>query len=130
MQNLLLTHVRNMDNFGKILDYTHKCTYKNYVCGDKVNLYLKIEKKIIKKISYETESCLICQASCSILSNCVKDKNSSTIKNFTKLFINSLFKKKINLPGKWKKFNFLLKKNYFTRKDCILVPFNALIKLK
>jgi hypothetical protein len=50
--------------------------------------------------------------------------------NFAKIFINSIFKKKYSLTGKWKKFNFLLKKNYFARKGCILVPFNALIKLR
>ena len=130
MRNLLLTHVRNINKCVKIPDYTHKCTYKNYVCGDKVNLYLIIKKKIIKKISYETESCLICQASCIIFSDCLKNKNLHTTINYTKLFINSIFKKKINLSGKWKKYNFLLKKNYFNRKGCILVPFNALIKLQ
>ncbi|MCX7337230.1 MAG: hypothetical protein NTY78_03645, partial [Pelagibacterales bacterium] len=75
-------------------------------------------------------SCLICQASCSIFSDCVKNKNLNTSINHTKLFINSIFKKKLNLTGKWKKYNFLLKKNYFNRKGCILVPFNALIKLQ
>jgi len=130
MQNLLLTHVRNINKYGKIMDYTHKCTYKNHMCGDKVYLYLKLKKKIIKKISYETESCLICQASCSIFSDCAKNKSLSTIINFTKLFISSIFKTKIKLSGKWKKYNFLLKKNYFNRKGCILVPFNALIKLQ
>jgi NifU-like protein involved in Fe-S cluster formation len=129
MQNLL-THVGNIDKCGKITDYTHKCTYKNYMCGDKVYLYLKLKKKIIKKISYETESCLICQASCSIFSDCVRNKNLNTIINFTKLFISSIFKTKIKLSGKWKKYNFLLKKNYFNRKGCILVPFNALIKIR
>jgi len=49
MQNLLLTHVRNINKYGKILDYTHKCTYKNYMCGDKVYLYLKLKKKLLKK---------------------------------------------------------------------------------
>ena len=54
----------------------------------------------------------------------------NTAINFTKLFISSVFKKKLNLSGQWKKFNFLIKKNYFNRKGCILVPFNALIKLR
>jgi len=130
MNTLLLKHVGALKNYGILKSFTHKCIYKNHTCGDKVILYLKISKKIIKKISYKTESCLICQASCSIFSDCVKNKNLNAVLNFTKLFIQSIFKKKVNLTGQWKKFNFLLKKNYFNRKGCILVPFNALIKLQ
>ena len=130
MNTLLLKHVGALKNYGTLKNFTHKCIYKNHTCGDKVIIYLKINKEIIKKITYKTESCLICQASCSIFSDCIKNKNLNAAINFTKLFINSVFKKKINLSGKWKKFNFLLKKNYFNRKGCILVPFNALIKLR
>lgn len=129
MNTLLLKHVGTLKNYGILKNFTHKCIYKNHTCGDKVIIYLKINKEIIKEISYKTESCLICQASCSIFSDCVKNKNLSLTINFTKEFINSVFKKKVNLSGKWKKFKFLLKKNYFNRKSCILVPFNALIKL-
>ena len=130
MNTLLLKHVGALKNYGILKNFTHKCIYKNHTCGDKVIIYLKINKEIIKKISYKTESCLICQASCSIFSDCIKNKNLNTAIYFTKLFISSVFKKKINLSGNWKKFNFLLKKNYFNRKGCILVPFNALIKLQ
>ncbi len=130
MNTLLLKHVGALKNYGMLKNFTHKCIYKNHTCCDKVILYLKINKQIIKKISYKTESCLICQASCSIFSDCIKNKNLNTTINFTKLFISSVFKKKLNLSGQWKKFNFLLKKNYFNRKGCILVPFNALIKLR
>jgi len=130
MNTLLLKHTGDLKNYGSLKNFTHKCIYKNHTCGDKVILYLKINKQIIKKISYKTESCLICQASCSIFSDCVKNKNLIATKNFTKLFINSIFKKKINLLGKWKKFNFLTNKYYFARKDCILVPFYALIKIR
>ncbi len=130
MNTLLLKHVGALKNYGILKNFTHKCIFKNHTCGDKVIIYLTINKEIIKKISYKTESCLICQASCSIFSDCVKNKNLNTAIKFTKLFINSVFKKKINLSGKWKKFNFILKKNYFNRKGCILVPFNALIKIQ
>ena len=130
MNTLLLKHVGALKNYGALKTFTHKCIYKNHTCGDKVIIYLKINKEIIKKISYKTESCLICQASCSIFSDCIKNKSLNKTLNFAKLFISSIFKKKINLSGQWKKFNFLLKKNYFNRKGCILVPFNALIKLR
>ena len=130
MNTLLLKHVGALKNYGSLKSFTHKCIYKNHMCGDRVTIYLKISKKIIEKISYKTESCLICQASCSIFSDCVRNKNLNTTISYSKLFINSFFKKKIKLIGKWKKYNFLLNKDHFNRKSCILVPFNALIKLR
>jgi len=130
MQKKILKCASNLENYGTLINFTHSCSYKNSTCGDKVKIYLKIHKKIIKQISYVTESCLICSACCSIFSNCVKNKNIEKIKIFSKKFITLIFDKKINLHGRWSEFNFLLKKKYFNRKNCILVPFNALTKLK
>ena len=96
MNTLLLKHVGALKNYGTLKSFTHKCIYKNHTCGDKVILYLKISKKIIKKISYKTEYCLICQASCSIFSDCVKNKNLNAVLTFTKLFIQSIFNVKQN----------------------------------
>jgi len=130
MEKKLSKHAGNLKNYGSLKKFTHKCIYKNQTCGDKIKIYLKINKNIIKKISYETESCLICSASSSIFSNCVKNKDINKLLIFSKKFIRLIFSKNFNLNGKWKEFNFLLKKSYFNRKNCILVPFNALIKIK
>lgn len=63
-------------------------------------------------MKYETESCIFCQASASYL--------SKNIKNFK---IHEIDKLTSN-----KKFKFLFSKKYFQRKDCILLPFNAVKK--
>jgi len=130
MEKKLSEHASNLKNYGKLKNFTHKCIYKNHTCGDKIKIYLKIKESIIKKISYETECCLICSASSSIFAHCLKNKNINNALFFSKKFIKLIFSKNFNLRGKWKKFNFLLKKGYFNRKNCILVPFNALIKIK
>ena len=79
MQKKILKCASNLENYGTLINFTHSCSYKNSTCGDKVKIYLKIHKKIIKQISYVTESCLICSACCSIFSNCVKNKNIEMI---------------------------------------------------
>ena len=53
MNTLLLKHVGTLKNYGILKNFTHKCIYKNHTCGDKVIIYLKINKEIIKKISYK-----------------------------------------------------------------------------
>ena len=95
MNALLLKHAGGLKNYGTLKSFTHKCVYKNQTCGDKVALYLKVNKQLIKKISYKTESCLICQAACSIFSDCVMNKKVNRAIHFSKIFINSIFKKKI-----------------------------------
>jgi nitrogen fixation NifU-like protein len=129
MQKKLLKHAGNLKNYGSLKKFTHKCIYKNQTCGDKIKIYLKINQNIIKKISYETESCLICNASSSIFSDCIKNKNINEVIYFSEKFIKYIFRKNLSLNGKWKDYNFLLKKYYFNRKNCILVPFNALMKV-
>ena len=53
MNALLLKHAGGLKNYGTLKSFTHKCVYKNQTCGDKVVLYLKVNKQLIKKISYK-----------------------------------------------------------------------------
>ena len=85
---------------------------KNKKCGDKITVELEIKNKKIQRMYYETESCIFCQASASIISN--KAKNMM-LKNLDKIIIS-------------KRFKFLLSKKYLNRKDCIMLPFEALKK--
>ena len=115
MNALLLKHAGGLKNYGTPKSFTHKCVYKNQTCGDKVILYLNINKQLIKKISYKTESCLICQAACSIFSDYVMNKKVNWTIKLSKIFINSILKKKNILTYKLKKFKIILKKNKFKR---------------
>ena len=45
MNTLLLKHVGALKNYGILKNFTHKCIYKNHTCGDKVIIYLKINKE-------------------------------------------------------------------------------------
>ena len=103
-------------------------TIKNKICGDKITIEIEIFNKKIEKMYYETESCIFCQASASLLSNIVKKSN---IKNLQKDVneINMAHKhKKIVLKKKYKPFRKLFQQKYKERFNCILLPFNALLK--
>ena len=52
MNALLLKHAGGLKNYGTLKSFTHKCVYKNQTCGDKVVLYLKINKRFSKIYSY------------------------------------------------------------------------------
>lgn len=85
---------------------------KNKKCGDKIEISLNIKNKKIKRMYYETESCLFCKASASLLSKKIKNIN---IDKIDKIIFS-------------KKFNPLLSKKYLSRKDCIMLPYYALKK--
>ena len=78
---------------------------------------------------YETESCIFCQASASLLSNIIKKSNIENLREDVNE-INTIHKnKKIILKRKYKPFRKLFQQKYKERFQCILLPFNALLKV-
>jgi len=71
----------NTSNVGLNNKYSHKISLKNKLCGDKITLELIVTKQKIISMKYETESCIYCEASASLLSKKIKKLNILTIKN-------------------------------------------------
>tara|TARA_B110000438_G_scaffold215652_1_gene208037 strand:+ start:63 stop:224 length:162 start_codon:yes stop_codon:yes gene_type:complete len=44
-QDIILEHGKNPRNFGKCVDYNHKAKGYNPLCGDQVQVYLKLDEK-------------------------------------------------------------------------------------
>ena len=65
----------NTSNFGLKKKYSYKISLKNSMCGDKITLGIVTSKKKIKSMNYETESCVYCEASASLLSRKIKNLN-------------------------------------------------------
>ena len=77
-------------NDKKIKNFTHKSKYKNSLCGDQIEIRLIVKKNKILDIGYQSQACIYCQASASLLSFCLINKHikkiptllSSAIKQF------------------------------------------------
>ena len=118
----------NTSNVGLGSKYSHKTSLKNKFCGDKITLELIVAKKKILSMKYETESCVYCEASASLLSKKIKKFNVQTIKNDF-IFLKEIFKtKKIKIPKKFDDFKKLFNSDNFNRFNCIFLPFDAVIK--
>jgi nitrogen fixation NifU-like protein len=102
---------------------------KNKFCGDKITIEIEIFKNKIEKMSYETESCVFCQASASLLSKIIKKSNIDSLREDVNEINMSYKKKKIVLKKKYKPFRVLFQQKYKERYSCILLPFNALLKV-
>ena len=116
-------------NNKDIENHTHFIKLKNSVCGDEIILKLIINGNKVTNIGYQTESCIYCQASASLLSKI--SMNSKRVKimklcDEAKSFFN---KDEKNLNKNLKLFSKLFVKENLSRKDCILLPFKAMEKI-
>ncbi len=118
----------NTSNAGLVNEYSHKISLKNKLCGDKITLELIVLKKKILSMKYETESCVYCEASASLLSKKINEFNIQTIKKEFKNLKNISKKKEFKIPKKFSGFNDLFNSDNFHRYNCIFLPFDAVIK--
>ena len=111
----------------KISDFTHNSKAKNPLCGDEIQLFFKINKGKITKVSYQGKNCVYCQASANLLSS---NSNGKKIEEMIKVCdcANEFFKNKGDLPDNLKRYKELISSKNISRKECILLPFNALKK--
>ena len=116
-------------NYGVKNNSSYIATSKNKICGDKITVKIDTTNNKIQKMSYETESCIFCQASASLLSKIIKSTNIVKLRNDLNEINMSHKSKKIILKKKYKPFRKLFQQKYKERFDCILLPFNALLKV-
>ncbi|SVA82172.1 uncharacterized protein METZ01_LOCUS135026 [marine metagenome] len=115
-------------NHKKLDDCTHKSKQKNPICGDEMEVGVKISENQILDFAYQCKSCIYCQASASVLS---KFSINNTINNINEIitFVDVFFESNnAKFPKEWKKLEILFNKKNISRKECILLPFKTLAK--
>ena len=78
--NEIIKFASNTSNVGLTNKYTFKSTKKNSICGDLIKIELILKDSKINSMKYETESCILCEASASLLSKKIKNLPIKTIK--------------------------------------------------
>ena len=119
----------NTDNNRNIKDHTHYSKLKNSLCGDELQIELIIKNNKIVDFGYHGKSCIFCQASASLLSRISVNNQKDKINNLcdkAKFY----FDENIEIEEKkWALLKKLFRKKNLARKECILLPFNALKKI-
>jgi len=108
--------------------YTHQAKIKNRVCGDIIKIEVKIRNDKINLMRYQTEACIFCQASASMLANQIKKFSIKSLKQDINFFSKLIQNKENQLPAKFKSLKKLINKENSRRFDCIMLPFKALLK--
>ena len=116
------------NNVGLRNKYTHKAFAKNSLCGDHIKMEFIADNSTIKSIRYETESCILCEASASLFSKKIKGIEIKVlikeIEKFKKIKKNIKF----SFPNKFKEFNDLINKKNINRLNCVILPMDAFLK--
>ena len=90
-QEIILDHGKNPRNKGKCDEFNKEAKAHNPLCGDKVHIYLKLnKKKKVEDLSFEGEGCAISLASVSILTDIIKGKDFITAKKIANEFLNMI----------------------------------------
>ena len=108
--------------------YTHEIKNKNLICGDEITIKLLINNKIIKDIGYDCKSCVFCQASVNLLSKKIVNMNSDKAFDLCNDAINFYKSKENKMIKRLSFFKKILTENNYSRKECLLLPFETLKK--
>jgi len=73
-QAIILDHNKRPRHYGALADATHQADGYNPLCGDKIQVYLKIHDNRIEAIRFEAASCAICKASASMMTQELEGK--------------------------------------------------------
>ena len=112
-----------------IKNFTHTKKYKSQICGDEIEIFLIMKNNMIKDFSYQSQSCIYCNASANLATKNFKMKSKDKIKGFFKLLERYNDKKNISFPNEWKDFKKIFNTKNFIRKECIILPIKALKKI-
>ena len=127
--DLRILEIASHTDNNKVLDKaTHYSKNKNPICGDEMEISLIVKDEVVKDMGYQCKSCDYCQASVSLLSRKIKNRNIQEIKKFIGNSEKIFDDVKTELEKHWKDFKEILDKKNFSRKECLLLPLRTVLK--
>jgi nitrogen fixation protein NifU and related proteins len=79
-QQVILDHCRQPRNFRELPAPTCRAQGHNPLCGDQLELFLRLEGGVIREISFVGSGCCISKASASLLTESLGGKSASEVK--------------------------------------------------
>src|SRR5204862_517220 len=73
-QELILDHYRRPRNKGALAGATHSVSLNNPLCGDEIDLQLRVADDVIRDVRFIGRGCSISQASASMMTQLLKDR--------------------------------------------------------
>jgi nitrogen fixation NifU-like protein len=74
-QELILDHYRRPRNKGALAEPTYSVSLNNPLCGDEIDLHLRVEGDVIREARFIGRGCSISQASASMMTQLLKERS-------------------------------------------------------
>ena len=91
-QEIIIDHSKHPQNFRKIDHPSCQAEGYNPLCGDRVEVFLRIQNQTIQDASFQGTGCAVCTASASLMTELVKDKIVADVKQISERFRSALVK--------------------------------------
>ena len=82
----IMDHIRNARNYRALDDASHKASGSNTLCGDELNLYLKIVGNRIEDVAFQCTCCGISMASASVMTESIAHKTIVDVRSLVEVF--------------------------------------------
>ena len=115
-------------NAGLKNDFTHRSSVKNSLCGDFIKTEFIAHNSKVESMRYETESCILCEASASLFSRKIINVKIKNLEKEIKKIKNFKRNSNYNFPIRFKEFNKLVNRRNNSRLNCVILPMEAFLK--
>lgn len=127
-QDLLLDHCRHPRHFGKLDTFTHQAEGFNPMCGDEINIFVKLDDQTIQQLQFTGQGCAISVASASLMSENLQGKSVSEAKTILSSFLHMLTDENAELNDELGKLQVLYNvRNYPIRIKCATLAWHAFL---
>ena len=79
-----MDHIKNARNYRTLSDASHTANGINPLCGDELNVYLRVVESRIEDAAFQCTCCGISMASASIMTEAIKGKDIGEARAFGK----------------------------------------------
>ena len=129
MINLKIIKIASNTTYNGLKNiFTHKSSIKNSLCGDKIKIELIVNKTKINSMRYEVESCILCEASASLIAKKMKNYSLKNLENDIKELKSRIKDNKFNYSYKFGEFKHITTKGNTNRLNCVTLPLDAILK--
>ena len=85
-QEVILDHNKRPRNYHAVENASHSAEGYNPLCGDRLNLYLKVEDGVVTDVGFQGAGCAISKASASLMTDSIKGRPVAEVRDLFQRF--------------------------------------------
>ncbi|HKA43030.1 MAG TPA: SUF system NifU family Fe-S cluster assembly protein [Burkholderiales bacterium] len=85
--DLIMDHIKNARNYRVLDDADRRSHGSNPLCGDEVDVFLKVDSECIADAAFQCECCGISMASASMMTESIKGRSAAEVHNQARALI-------------------------------------------